>query len=366
MSKTAGRSPKHSRIELVNRCEETRPGMEFRLQAVGRGKAPGPYEFSDRSNKLSPHRLKPELHTLMRTIAPRWSNWAFSPIKVHRGDESIKILSWRSYRLIKDSPSFRHPPVPLLIWLIALLLFISTHAWAADAPGATFEQANKLYEEGKYSEADTAYNNLAASGVASEALLFNRGNTFFKLGQVGRAIACYRQALWFAPRDADLRFNLRMARTRARGGVVYHDPLWLSLLDRLTVNEWTLLAFAAIWALFVLLAVEQWRPELKARVRRFTLAAAVVSVVLGACLVTMLEQEVFTRTAIVVTGEAEVRNGPLDESPSVYKVRDGVELEVVDEKDDWLQVVDSARRVGWLKRGEVLIFDPAASPAPKS
>ena len=32
---------------------------------------------------------------------------------------------------------------------------------------------------------------------------------------------------------------------------------------------------------------------------------------------------------------------------------DGAELRVLDRKDDWLQVSDGARRIGWVKRSEV-------------
>ncbi|HZQ46654.1 MAG TPA: SH3 domain-containing protein, partial [Verrucomicrobiae bacterium] len=82
-------------------------------------------------------------------------------------------------------------------------------------------------------------------------------------------------------------------------------------------------------------------------------------VALGVCFGIVLNNNFFTQSAIVVVGEAEVRNGPLDESQTVYKVRDGVELNVIDEKDGWLQVVDSADRAGWLRRDQVLIFEAA-------
>src|SRR6202034_3686015 len=87
--------------------------------------------------------------------------------------------------------------------------------------------------------------------------------------------------------------------------------------------------------------------------------SSVAAVFLGVCLAVAINDEFFTTSAIVVTGEADVRNGPLDESPAIFKVRDGVELTVTDKKDGWLQVTDPAQRTGWLRQDQVIIFGDA-------
>ncbi len=249
---------------------------------------------------------------------------------------------------------------------IALALVLTAIDLRADDSTAGFEQANKFYEEGKYAEAVAAYDKLVAAGDVSEALYFNRGNALFKTGQLGRSIASYRLAQYLSPRDPELRANLQFARTRARGGATYHIDRWRSWLAVMTVNEWTVLTVVAIWLLFVLLALGQWRPGLNRALRSYAVAVGLIVVALGVCLGFVLNYNLFTKSAIVVAGEAEVRNGPLDESLSVYKVRDGVELNVTDEKDGWLQVVDSADRAGWLRRDQVLIFEPPSHQKAKS
>lgn len=249
---------------------------------------------------------------------------------------------------------------------IMFALCVTTLTLRANDPAAVFEQANKFYEEGKYAEAAGAYDKLLAAGDVSEALYFNRGNALFKMGQVGRAIASYRQAQQLSPRDPELKTNLQFARTRARGGSPYSIDRWRGWTSSLTVNEWTVLTAGAVWLLFSLLALVQWRPELKRALRSPIIAAGVAVLVLGICFGIVLNNNFFTRSAIVMVGEAEVRNGPLDESPMNYKVRDGVELNVMDEKDGWLQVVDPTDRAGWLRRDQVLVFEPLLPPKSKS
>src|SRR3954465_12492039 len=106
---------------------------------------------------------------------------------------------------------------------------------AQDGPSA-FEAANRLYFEGKFPEAATTYGMLAQSGQTSAALYFNWGNALFKAGQIGRAIAAYRQAEALAPRDPDVRANLQFARNQRQGPTLSpaRSHQWLR---KLTLNE---------------------------------------------------------------------------------------------------------------------------------
>lgn len=247
---------------------------------------------------------------------------------------------------------------------ILLVFLFSFAAHAADLT-ANFDAANKLYDEGKYSEAVAAYDQLLKSGDAA-AVYYNRGNALCKLNQLGRAIASYREAQILSPRDPDLRANLQSARTRARGGLPYHAERWRVWLELLTLNEWTLLTALAVWLFFILLALAQWRPELKNALRKYIMGAGAGVLLLGLCLAIQLNAGFLSRSAIVTAGEADVRNGPLDEAPSVFKVRDGLELNILDEKDGWLQVMDPAQRVGWVRRDQVLLFEPTGVVKAKS
>jgi tetratricopeptide (TPR) repeat protein len=229
-----------------------------------------------------------------------------------------------------------------------------------------FDAANKLYEQGKYSEAAAAYDKLLASGNCSESIYFNRGNAFFKQGQTGRAIASYLQAQRLAPRDPALRANIQLARVRARGGLPYQMDRRHYFFGKLSLNGWTVLFACAFWVLFLLLAVLQWRPALKSVLRNSCLGAGAAVFVFGICLVIALNLDYLTPSVVVIVGEAEIRNGPLDEAPPNFKVRDGIELTVLDQKEGWLEVMDAAQRTGWLRRDQILTLDFASPAKPGS
>jgi tetratricopeptide (TPR) repeat protein len=236
-------------------------------------------------------------------------------------------------------------------FLVAAWLPMCSRAALSDA---AFESANKLYEEGKFAQAAAAYESLVKSGQASAALYFNQGNAWFKSGQIGRAIAAYRQAEQLSPRDPDLRANLQFARNQTPSPTLWPSR-WQRWLDRLTLNEWTLLAAGAVWLWLLLLAVLQWRPALKPALRGYVYSLAAMVVLLCACVGASLRETRFVRSAIVVAPEAAVRFTPLAESQTAFTVHDGAEMRVLDQKDEWLQVSAGPRRVGWLRRDQVIL-----------
>ena len=218
-----------------------------------------------------------------------------------------------------------------------------------------FSAANKLYEQGKYTPAAAEYNGIVQEHFASPALYFNLGNAWFKAGELGQAIAAYRQAEQLDPRDPDLRANLQFVRNQVQGPTLAADR-WQVWAGRLTVNEWSWLAMIALWTWFTLLIVLEWRPWLKPALRGYLYAAGASACGLGLCLAMIVYTRHSERIGIVTSPEAIAHIGPLEESPSAFILHDGAELKVFDEKDQWLQVNTGASRSGWIHRDQVFIL----------
>jgi tetratricopeptide (TPR) repeat protein len=223
----------------------------------------------------------------------------------------------------------------------------------AEITTATFDAANKLYEGGKFTEAASVYEKVSQSGPVSAAVYFNLGNAFFKSGQIGRAIAAYHQAQKITPRDPDIRANLQFARNQIQGPTLA-TTRWQRWLGKLTLNEWTLLAASAVWIWLLLLAALQWRPALRPALRGSMVAVAIAAGLLCAGFAAAWSESRSLHTAVIVTQDATVHNGPFDESPTAFRLNDGAELRILDEKDNWLQVTADGRRIGWLRREKVI------------
>ena len=88
-------------------------------------------------------------------------------------------------------------------------------------------QGNQLYQEGSYDRALDAYLSVYESGYEAGGLHYNIANTYFKLGDVPRAILFYERAARLMPGDPDVAANLELARSLTVDDI---DPLprfWL-------------------------------------------------------------------------------------------------------------------------------------------
>lgn len=226
---------------------------------------------------------------------------------------------------------------------------------AADAT-AEFDQANKFYEAGKFRDAADAYGKIISTGTSSTALLFNLGNAQFKAGNVGHAIAAYRQAAQLSPRNADLNANLQFARTRVTGPTLKLNWLHRAIAS-LTTNEWTLLAVLPVWLWFALLIARQIKPALKPSLRTATFLSGTAALLACAALTFVLHHRFNEPTVVVTARDAVARFGPFTESQSAFTATDGAELRLLDAKDDWFQVTAGGKTFGWLKTNAVVLLN---------
>jgi tetratricopeptide (TPR) repeat protein len=228
---------------------------------------------------------------------------------------------------------------------------------AADV-NADFSAANKLYAEGKFADAASAYEKILQSGAQSPALLFNAGNAEFKAGHLGKAIAAYRRAMLLTPRDPELRANLGFVRNQVHGATV-RESRWQNWANTLSLNEGALLTAVLFWLTLGLFAAQQIRPALVPKLRSATRLAVVLTVFSATILGLQAANHFNGQTAVVTQAEATARSGPFDEAQSVFTVHDGAELSVLDRHDDWLQVANGTRKTGWLPEKQVAVLPGA-------
>jgi tetratricopeptide (TPR) repeat protein len=238
-----------------------------------------------------------------------------------------------------------------------LALILTGNIFAADV-AADFSAANKLYAEGKFSDAAAAYEKILQTGAQSPALLFNCANAEFKSGHLGKAIAAYRRAELLSPRDAELRANLAFVRNQVQGATL-RESGWQNWVNSLTLNEGTLLTAVFFWVMFGLFAVRQIKPVLAPKLRTATRLAVAMTVFSGAVLTLQAANRFNASVAVVTSAEATARSGPFDEAQNAFTARDGAELRVLDRHDNWVQVANAAGKSGWLPAKQVEVLPGA-------
>ncbi len=239
---------------------------------------------------------------------------------------------------------------------IILLTILSAIKLNAATVAEQFEQANKLYEMGRYDESASVYEGIINSGHQSVAIYFNWGNSLFKSGKIGKAIYAYLQAERIAPRDPDVKANLEFARKTVSGGVVVTKKKWIDYLNKFTLNEWTICTALMLWCFFIMLAVCQWKTGFKNKLQFPIRISLILLIFFGFGLSLSAYNRVKTRTAVVIVQEGNAHQGPFDESPNKFPLNDGLEFNVLDTKGEWFQVVDASNRIGWVKTNQVIIL----------
>jgi tetratricopeptide (TPR) repeat protein len=240
-----------------------------------------------------------------------------------------------------------------LTFLGSLLLLSSTRWVSAETPASAFDAANKLYEQSNYRQAAEAYKTLVQKGQVSAPLYFNWGNALFKAGQLGQAIYAYQRAEALAPRDPDIRANLQFARNKVQAPTLLPERA-VRWLGKLTLTEWTWMAAATLWTWLLLLAAMQWRPALKPTLQNYVVWGGLFTLIVCACFAGSFYFHRLDSRAIVIVPETNARLAPLDESQSAFTLHDGAELQVLDQKDQWLQVRIDPRRSGWIRKDDVV------------
>jgi tetratricopeptide (TPR) repeat protein len=249
----------------------------------------------------------------------------------------------------------RKTPVVALIIVILLIGGCAPQSTS----GAPVMEANRLYEDGQFAQAATAYQALLDDGVQDGRVYYNLGNAHFKMGDLGRAVLNYRRAQGRLPRDPDVEANLDLARaqTRDRLDGDGSGPL-VELFRHVLTTGTTMDELAAImlslWVLLccLLMGIIFWprrRPHLK-------YAILVVAALLALSLVSVGVRALDERgraPAVVVAPSVEAHSGPGYEYLSEFSLHAGAEIRVLEERGGWARIALPGELQGWVPEESV-------------
>lgn len=242
------------------------------------------------------------------------------------------------------------------------LLVATARAGAADERTEAFEHANAAFAAGDFAAARDGFAALVAQEGPSAAALYNLGNASFRAGRIGESILSYERALLLAPRDQDVRANLRQVRTAA--GLEEPTPSpWTRVVRLLTADAWAWLASGALYLLCAtLLALRLARRLGPAHPARGALRAAVAALLGGMLLASAAATTVLTERdrAVVLDGEPVLRVAPYPSASQSSDLAPGEIVRIERTHQGFSLVRTAAGRSGWLGDGSVARIAPAS------
>ncbi|RMF78671.1 MAG: tetratricopeptide repeat protein [Planctomycetota bacterium] len=207
--------------------------------------------------------------------------------------------------------------------------------------------------ESLYQKAAAGFESLRADGVDNAAIEYNLGNAYFRLGRLGKAIACYRRAVVFEPTDERILANLKYAREQVepritptgKRALIHKLAFWHYLVPIATRYR-----IAAVCSVIGWLAMMLWVWQR----RRWLLTSGALLVVVAlsnaGSVAIQLSEQVRTPPAVIVGDAVTLRLGRGEGyDPALdHPLGPGVEVRILRRRGDWAEVELRDEQTGWL------------------
>ena len=238
-----------------------------------------------------------------------------------------------------------------------VLLMLPCHSRAAGQeapdPPHLFVSAGEAYRSGDFASAVRLYEAIVDAGISNGELYYNLGNSFLKNSQVGKAIASYRRAELYMPRDEDLQTNLAYALELTRDRVECRELLpffkdfcfWYSGLNMNELLAAFLIANAVFWLVVSL--------RLFAKKEFLTIVFYIclfVTAVLGASAAVKIYNTHAASSGVVIAPEIMVRSGNSVNDTVLFKLHEGAEFEWLQEHAGWIKIRLCDGKKGWVQK----------------
>ena len=228
-------------------------------------------------------------------------------------------------------------------------------ATQAEAEPITAYQAGlESYLAGDYQAALDHFLTAEASGKTSGELLYNLGNTYFRLNNLGKAVLYYERARLLMPTDDLLNHSIRIARrkTMNRFGRIprpFWSKYWTAIVARLGPGWMFFVGLCFYFTAVVFLGYRIWTKSRNDWLRRGFALSLLAALILIAAAFKASRDQAGTLTAVVQETSVDLRDSPSSVGEVEATVYEGLVVHIVDESESWLQIRLPDGTTGWVE-----------------
>lgn len=243
----------------------------------------------------------------------------------------------------------------------------SLQAIVGDSIGNSLQQISSSLEDATKAEGDSAYmkNDYASAIQIYEALLnrgeaadiyYNLGNSYYKAGDIAKAILNYERALLLQPGNGDIRANLEIARSKTVDKVepvpeIFFVSWTKSLINSMSVDSWAVCGVVCFILLIVSLYLFIFSKQIVLKKAGFISGIVFLAVtILANVFANQQKDELANRnSAIVINPSVTVRSTPSESGTSLFILHEGHKVGVKDgSMKDWKEIRLEDGKVGWV------------------
>ncbi len=232
--------------------------------------------------------------------------------------------------------------------------------------GEIFQVANESYRQNDLEKAVRGYEYLASSGIKNGYLYYNLGNTFFRMGELGRSILWYERALEYLPRFEDLQVNYRYARNQLvdedfriqeyTGTLGFFVALYryFNLRESLWITLVCFWVFGICLIAWIFMRHRTWG----SRFRIPCWITGLLFIIFFLSTSAKIYQNEFVTRAIVMSSAVDIKTGPSAEFSTSFTLHEGTQVKVVQNQGDWVRITLPSNPAfnGWMPRSSIQVI----------
>ncbi|MFC1754758.1 tetratricopeptide repeat protein [Thermoproteota archaeon] len=220
--------------------------------------------------------------------------------------------------------------------------------------------AETYYQAGQYQRAVETYEQGLSQYPGNVTLLYNLGNSYYRMGEIGRAVYYFKKAQRLSPRDADIRVNLASAKEKVVDKVSKTSgigpPLnWDWLVSWVSFNEAVagLLVILILFNSLLLLYVIKKRGELFRNVFFSVFGVLIIYLIFFG----MYYQTMFhVKHGIIISTKIEAKSEPSSTVKTLFYLHEGVECRVLKQIGQWDNIELKNGLSGWVKSNDLMVL----------
>lgn len=247
--------------------------------------------------------------------------------------------------------------------VIGLLLVLASALMPGSAQAITKENADSAYARQQYQQAISDYEELLKSGVSAE-LYYNLGNAYYRAGNITKAVLNYERASLLSPGDADIRFNLQLARSKTIDKITPESEMFFvtwyqALVNIQSVDGW---AKTALWSLalaIVLVLIYLFASRMALRKVGFFGSIVLSVLFLLANLFAYQQCQALKNRngAIVMSASVPVKSTPANNGTDLFVLHEGTKVMITDgSMMGWKKIRLSDGRDGWIETSSIEVI----------
>lgn len=226
---------------------------------------------------------------------------------------------------------------------------------AKQQSNVTKAEGDSAYMRDDYASAIQIYENLLKKGEAAD-VYYNLGNSYYKAGDIAKAILSYERALLLQPGNADIRANLEIARSKTIDKVVPVPEIFFvswakSLINSMSIDAWAKLGVVFFVLLLVSLYLFFFSRQIVWKKTGFIAGLVLLAfVILSNVFASQQKSELTNRNdAVVLSPSVTVRSTPSDSGTSLFILHEGHKVEIKDNSmREWKEIHLEDGKVGWV------------------